>query len=399
MNGPLRVQRWLTGLVIAGFVLFWGGMWLVNGAPEFSEQYAMSAIFLSIVGAPWVFAVRVLWRAWCRRQDVDLETMDGPALLLTTALGALPDERRPWGKAMQAELAAAPSGWARWRFACGCVRTALFPPQSNRAPALLAFAATLVLIFAAGPILASAAPEMRLFGLAFLGLIGAAATLVVARRHAPGVLQAQPLTLLAVAVGILACVGMTAYFLEMNPESSESFTLGPAIRLAVILAVCFWLALAAPGGMAGNEIAQYAGVGTALFLGSGYLVTSRLTIDTMAGPFIWLLLAPQIACFMAAAISAARERSFSAGVQAAAWAVLVGTLLIYAISLPEAMHRYAIDGRILGDGEAGHPIGVNLVDAVFCTTALPVLGLPMGVIGAAAGAAWRRKRSATGLPS
>ena len=35
------------------------------------------------------------------------------------------------------------------------------------------------------------------------------------------------------------------------------------------------------------------------------------------------------------------------------------------------MHRYAIDGRTLGDGEKGYPIGVNLPDAILGLVMIP----------------------------
>jgi hypothetical protein len=55
------------------------------------------------------------------------------------------------------------------------------------------------------------------------------------------------------------------------------------------------------------------------------------------------------------------------------------------------MRRYAIEGRTLGDGELGYPIGVNLRDSIWFLLIIPLLGLPFGVIGAAIG---RRLRNA-----
>jgi hypothetical protein len=59
--------------------------------------------------------------------------------------------------------------------------------------------------------------------------------------------------------------------------------------------------------------------------------------------------------------------------------------------LPEALYRHGIDARLLLDGEGGYPIGENLPDALGVLVAVPVLGLPFGVIGAAVG---RRSRLA-----
>ena len=58
----------------------------------------------------------------------------------------------------------------------------------------------------------------------------------------------------------------------------------------------------------------------------------------------------------------------------------------YALWLPEALRRHAIDGRTL-DGELVAPVGVNLLAAlVFCFGVFPLFGLTLGAVGAALGA-------------
>jgi hypothetical protein len=52
-----------------------------------------------------------------------------PRLLLTIAVRRMPAERSDWGEAMLAELAHIQNPSARWRFALGCIRVALFPPR------------------------------------------------------------------------------------------------------------------------------------------------------------------------------------------------------------------------------------------------------------------------------
>ncbi|HEV8571164.1 MAG TPA: hypothetical protein VGQ92_29410 [Actinoplanes sp.] len=82
----------------------------------------------------------------------------------------------------------------------------------------------------------------------------------------------------------------------------------------------------------------------------------------------------------------ASGQSLRSGLQAAVWTVTAIMPLTYALWLPEALRRHAIDGRSL-DGEVVAPVGVNLADAlVFCLGIFPVLGLTLGVIGAALGA-------------
>lgn len=57
--------------------------------------------------------------------------MDVPRLLLAAAVRRMPSERREWGEAMLAELAQLQHPYARWRFALGCARVALFPPRQG----------------------------------------------------------------------------------------------------------------------------------------------------------------------------------------------------------------------------------------------------------------------------
>ncbi|MDX2042601.1 MAG: hypothetical protein SF097_15375 [Acidobacteriota bacterium] len=52
-----------------------------------------------------------------------------PEKLLGAALRWMPEERSEWGAAMLAELAHLQHPRARWQFAWGCARVALFPPR------------------------------------------------------------------------------------------------------------------------------------------------------------------------------------------------------------------------------------------------------------------------------
>ena len=75
-----------------------------------------------------------VWRAWWRQAGVTLSALDGPGWLLAAAAATLPAGRRDWGEAMAAELAQVPvrERGARWRFAAGCARAAVFPPGGSR---------------------------------------------------------------------------------------------------------------------------------------------------------------------------------------------------------------------------------------------------------------------------
>lgn len=57
--------------------------------------------------------------------------MDWPVRLLTAAVRRMAAERSEWGVAMLAELAQLQQPFARWQFALGCTRVALFPPRQK----------------------------------------------------------------------------------------------------------------------------------------------------------------------------------------------------------------------------------------------------------------------------
>jgi hypothetical protein len=68
------------------------------------------------------------------------------------------------------------------------------------------------------------------------------------------------------------------------------------------------------------------------------------------------------------------------------WTLTAAMPLTFALWLPEALRRHAIDGHTL-DGEVVAPVGVNLADAIaFCLGLLPVFGAVLGTAGAAVGA-------------
>jgi hypothetical protein len=99
---------------------------------------------------------------------------------------------------------------------------------------------------------------------------------------------------------------------------------------------------------------------------------------------VLLVLTPAAVYFVPTFV--AGRGSLRSGLRAAAWAVAAAVPLTYAVWLPEALHRHGIDGYTL-DGESLAPVGTNLSDALaFCLGIFPILGLALGVIGAAAGA-------------
>jgi hypothetical protein len=99
-----------------------------------------------------------------------------------------------------------------------------------------------------------------------------------------------------------------------------------------------------------------------------------------------LVLAPAAVFLVPAFVAGRTGRSLRSGLQAAVWTETAAMPLTYALWLPEALRRHAVDGRSL-DGELVAPVGANLTDAViFSFGIFPVLGLTFAVIGAGLGA-------------
>jgi hypothetical protein len=166
----------------------------------------LASIFIA---TPWLVAVRLLWRARART-GAGQSTMDFPARLLAVAVAGLPEERRDWGAAMIAELAQV-QGPTRSRFAAGCARTAFFPPRGDRVPIAATAGVAVLAVVAAGLAAGETLPAMRVFAVAFVGLLGGLTLLAVTRSRP----LRPPKSGLAVAAAglacVVACIAVTGY--------------------------------------------------------------------------------------------------------------------------------------------------------------------------------------------
>jgi hypothetical protein len=89
---------------------------------------------VSFVFTPLGITVTLVLRMlWNRVKEVRAmqPSSDAPGLLLTAAVRQMPEEQREWGAAMMTELGQVRGTVARWWFALGCVRVALFPPRHS----------------------------------------------------------------------------------------------------------------------------------------------------------------------------------------------------------------------------------------------------------------------------
>jgi hypothetical protein len=409
MNRTRRIGR-LGGLVasavaLAPFAWLWVMMMRTADDPLTLRTRLDMAIWMAVFGTPWMIAAQLLWRAWWRQAGARLASLDGPALLLAAAAATLPPDRGDWGAAMTAELAQVQDRASRWRFALGGARAAVLPPHRNRTAVLVTGALAVAAIAAAALATGAALPAGRVFALTFVALVGGLATLAVARSGRVGRGGPGPAIAVLALAGVAGCVGFTTYYLAEYPSTYQGYppttsaTLSTvtAVTFAVVLAGCLWLALTPPRWLVGDRHGRRIGVGMAVALGAGFVLTSRLGLRGVAGfdagMMSYLLFAPLVVVLVGSAVAGATGRSLRAGLGACAWAVTLGALLIIVAWLAEAPRWYRQVGGLLLDADGGIGMGTNLGDAIWWTLIVLVLwGLPFGVIGAAAGSAPARRR-------
>ncbi|SNT55463.1 hypothetical protein SAMN05421812_109222 [Asanoa hainanensis] len=299
---------------------------------------------------------------------------DPAAQLLSAAVAALPAGRQGWGRAMLAELASVEGRAARWRFALSCVRATLSLPPAGGWPVLAAVVA--LTVAAVATVGRAATPTLTVFAMTFAGLVGALVVLAVARSHRPRL----PLPAVVVTLGVASAIAATGWFLQREPTAN--LPAPAAVSLAAALAGC--LLVAFDGGRP-VRLAPVAGVVFALwFLLSNRVGEPPAVLVPVLGATLVLL--PMAAFFLPAFLAGRAAHSWWAGLRAALWTLAVATPLTYAVWLPEALRRHAIDGRTL-DGELIAPAATNLSDAlVFCLAIFPILGLVVGLAGAGLGA-------------
>ena len=153
-----------------------------------------------------------------RRQAVRL---DGPAWPLAAAAAMLPDDRRDWGAAMAAELAQVQDRPARWRFAAGCARTAVFPPRDHRAAVGITGALAVAAMVAAALVAGAVLPAGRVFAPVLAGLVGRLAVLMVALRR-PGPRRAGLGVAGLALAGVAGCVAATVWYRPNIPRPTRA---------------------------------------------------------------------------------------------------------------------------------------------------------------------------------
>jgi hypothetical protein len=386
----------ITRVVVVGWVVFYAVAQATadqrpGPATAVAQLVVPPLLWVALlqIGSAGVAGRLVLRRRWSGTVS-RMSAMDPPGRLLAAAVAALPERRREWGAAMTAELAEVEGRSARWRFALSSVRATLWLPPAGGWPVLaLVTGVGVASVAVAGPAVGAVVPGLRVFAASFTGLVGAMVVLAAARSGRPRVPVPGPTVL--VTGGVAASIAVTVIFLRREPAAAPYLPPVAAAYLATVLAGCLWVAVAAPRWLGTSRLAPHLGAAGALVFAVWFLLGNRidaaeppLPLATLLG--LVLVFVPVAAFFVPAFVAGRGGRSFRSGLQAAVWTVTAIIPLTYVLWLPEALRRHAIDGRSL-DGEVVAPVGTNLPDAlVFCLGIFPVLGLTLGVIGAALGA-------------
>ncbi|MFD7324857.1 hypothetical protein ACFV9D_27860 [Streptomyces sp. NPDC059875] len=375
-----------------GVVVAWAAFWIVALALADPLPTPDTAVaFLVLPPLLWVLAARFVLRHWWAAVGSRMAAMDPPERLLAAAVAALPEGRHEWGRAMTAELAEVEGRSDRWRFALSSARATLWLRPAVGWPVLaLVTGAVVASVAVVGPAVGAAVPGLRVFAVSFTGLVGAMVVLAVARSLRPRL--PVPIPTVLVTGGVVAAIGVTVSFLHRQPTAAEHLPPVAAVFLAAALAGCLWVAVAAPRWLGTDRLGPHLGTGAAVVFVAWFLLIVRTDGAEPPLPLVLLLalvlpLAP-VAVFLVPAFAARRAgRSFRSGLQAAVWMVAATVPLTYALWLPEALRRHAVDGTLLvGEGEPA-PVGVNLADALYFSLGVfPVLGLTIGVIAAGLGA-------------
>jgi hypothetical protein len=258
--------------------------------------------------------------------------MSAPERYLGAIVRLLPDGRRQWGQAMQAELATIDGTPERWRFVLGCTRAAVLPPAR---PGVvwqpLAMAAGAAAVIAGEIALAGIVGQTipLLLVLALLAWLG--------RR--PGYLgPVRPdRTARTVRTGAYLVVG--AYLVALIAGDGDGFlqpnraNWGPVFTVMLTLFTVVFLALTARSSRLGST-ALAAGVssglvaGVAAFAAIPFQESDTSLADGLPGDGGWLLIVAFAAPAVAALVTRARRGGDDQQARAALCAGTIATLVV-----------------------------------------------------------------------
>lgn len=280
-----------------------------------------------VAGLPWLWSAR-------RRDGGDI-----PARIVAGAGGRLPACLQEWGQAMAAELPQIPGRAARWRFAAGVLRVALFPPVR---PGRRVLVTALVALAAAAGLTAAAAgevPSLTVFAAAFGLLLAGYATTATWRSAWDGWTARQVVVVAVATAGVAASVTDAVWIAVFHPAAITASTNVPAysIVFAVLLAGFLVAALSLPRGRHGRAVLWW-GLGGTLASGAVYVAAAA---TGAVGPE---LLVGLVTALAVAALVSGRTGSQPAGIRAGLLVAALGAPIRFAVDITTLLrvHHYTL---------------------------------------------------------
>lgn len=240
---------------------------------------------------------------------------DLPERIAVAAAHRLPLDRRPWGQALVAELAAIPAVGQRWRFAAAVLRITAFPPVRKparvRATAVVGGLLTLAATLAADRVV----PTLSVF-VASLGLLTSGyATAAACRRPRLPTSRAQ-LAAAAIAVaGVLAAVSAVVAIAATHPAATRDQTHVFSLILAAALGGYLIAGLSAAPSNAAAPATVWGAVAASLAVA---VSTVLLPAEAISSPISPMIAAATLATTLGVgAVTGSRVAATRAGLLAA----------------------------------------------------------------------------------
>jgi hypothetical protein len=377
------LKRLVTWLVLGGLLACFAVPAYISIADgNLTGPVREQVIIWLLFAAPAFFAAWLLVNAWWNSSGQRLSTMDGPARLLAVAVGAMPETRKEWAAAMQAELTEVRGRWGRWSFAVDAARAALFPPRGSRLPIIAAAATVAMLVVATFMYVGRAMPTLQLFAVTFMVMAGFMTFLAIVRQRR---IVPSPALAAIVGIAVTGCIAAIVYVLQKYPAASEALEASRAVFLALMLSGFLLLVLSPPKAMMASRRARWIGVGVGFVHGGLFLLSTGFTQFTGDGALGYVLFGPGFILFLGALFVAGIDGSFRSGIQTAVWGATVGSLLTFCIWLLESMRWIQSGAGLLIDNDhVPNLMAANIQDAIFWILIwVPVWCLPIGILGAA----------------
>ncbi len=211
---------------------------------------------------------------------------DLPERIAVAATHRLPPDRRTWGHALVAELAAISGRGQRWRFAAAVLRIAAFPPAHRPATARATAVVAAVLTLAATLAAVRVVPTLSVF-VATLGLLTSGyATVVAWRRQQLPTGRAQLVVAATTVAGVLAAVGAVVAIAAIHPTATRDQTHVFSVVLAAALCGYLIAGLSSAPASGAAHATVLAAVAASLAVGASTVLLPAQAVSAPISPII-----------------------------------------------------------------------------------------------------------------